>query len=244
MGSSADVWDEFLAGLAQGGFRALAFDQPGFGLSDNPTNYTASYRTAFILQFMDALGIDRACLVGHSMAGSMVVQTALEHPERVSQVITVGSGSLLPPLPDQGGGGRSREGGEDEQAPPTLEDARKLLEGNVFNKALLTPEVVERRHRMSVGKNFEASVERSKAREPQRDAVPLWQRVKEVPVPLLLLYGAQDRGDAAKRGALLKEMEPAVQVEIIENASHLVWWDAPEIFNRKVLDFLSAPVPS
>lgn len=91
---------------------------------------------------------------------------------------------------------------------------------------------------MSVGKNFEAFIKRSKARETYKDAVPLRQRLKEVPVPLLMLYGAQDRGSAAKRCALLKEKEPDLRVELIENASHLLMWDAQEVFNQKVLNFL------
>jgi 2-hydroxy-6-oxonona-2,4-dienedioate hydrolase len=36
LGSSADVWERNLAPLARHGLRALAFDQPGFGLTDNP----------------------------------------------------------------------------------------------------------------------------------------------------------------------------------------------------------------
>ena len=237
LGSSADVYERILPSFAQAGFRAIAYDQPGFGLSDRPKDYTVSYRTGFILKFMDALGLERVSLIGHSQAGGMVVRVALEHPKRVNSVVVVASGSLLPPLPDQGGragGGEGQEGGD---KPPTLEDTRKLLEGNLFNKSLITPEVLENRHRMSVGQNFESFVERSKVREPQRDTVPLWQRLKEVPVPLLLLYGAQDRGSAAKRCALLKEREPAIKIELIENASHLLMWDAKEIFNRKVIDF-------
>lgn len=238
LGSSADVYEGTLAPFAQGGYRAIAYDQPGFGLSDRPKDYTVSYRTGFILKFMDALRIERASLVGHSQAGGMVVRVALEHPQRVNSLVVVASGSLLPPLPEQGGkvgGGEGQEGGD---SPPTLEDARKLLEANLFNKSLITPEALEKRHRMSIGKNFESFVERSKVRETQKDAVPLWQRLKEVPVPLLLLYGSHDRGSAAKKCGLLKEKEPGLQIELIDNAGHLLMWDAEEIFNRKVLSFL------
>ena len=240
LGSSADVWEGTLGSLAEAGYRGLAYDQPGFGHSDNPLDYRVSYRTAFILKFMDALKIEQACLIGHSQAGGMVMRLALEHRARVSKVVVVGSGSLLPPLPEQGGKGPAREGQEGGQSSPTLEDTRKILEDNLFNKSLITPEVLEKRHRMSLGKNLEAFVERSKVRETQKDDVPLWQRLKEVPVPLLLLYGAQDRGSAGKRCALLKEREPGLRVELLEDARHLVMWDAKEIFRQKVVDFLSA----
>lgn len=238
LGSSADVWEQNLKPLASHGFRVIAFDQPGFGLSDNPQDYSVSYRRRFILKFMDALGIDRACLIGHSQAGGMVVRLALEEPGRASQVIVVATGSLLPPLPESGAG-RAREGEEGGDAPPTLEDTRRLLENNLFHKSLITPGVVKKRQRMSVGKNFAAFVARSKAREAEKEGTPLWQRLKEVSVPLLMLYGAQDRGSAAKRCALLKEKERGLKVEAIENAGHLLMWDAGKVFNQKVLELLS-----
>ncbi len=239
LGSSADVWEETLSSLAQGGFRGIAYDQPGYGHSGNPKDYRPSYREAFILKFMDALGIRQACLIGHSQAGGFVLRLALEHPDRVIKVVTVGSGSLLPRLPDQGGGGPA-EGEEGTQTSPTPEDTRKLLAGNLFNKDLITPEVLEKRHQMSLGKNFDASLERLKARESQKGQVPLSQRLKEVSAPLLMLYGAQDRGSAAKRCALLKEKEPGIRVEVIDRAAHMLMWDAKKPFCEKVVTFLSA----
>jgi pimeloyl-ACP methyl ester carboxylesterase len=238
LGSSADVWEKTLSALSRGGFRALAYDQPGFGLSDSPVDYTVSYRTGFIVKFMYALGISRASLIGHSQAGGMAARVALDHPERVSHVVTVATGSLLPPLPDQGGRGGAREGEEGGETPPTLEDTKRLLESNLFNKSLITPDVLEKRHRMSVGKNFEAFRERSQARESQKDAVPLWQRLKEIRVPLLMLYGAQDRGSAAKRCTLFKQMEPTMDLQVIENGAHLLMWDAADTFHQKILEFL------
>jgi 2-hydroxy-6-oxonona-2,4-dienedioate hydrolase len=237
LGSSADVWERTLNALSRGGFRGLAYDQPGFGLSDNPIDYTLGYRTRFILRYMDALGVGRASLIGHSQAGGMAVRIALDHPERVSHVVTVATGSLLPPLPDGGEKG-PREGEEGGETPPSLEDSKKLLEGNLFNQSLITHDVLEKRHRMSVGKNFDAFRARSHAREPQKEAVPLWQRLKDIRAPLLMLYGAQDRGSAAKRCALLKEKTPAINLEVIENGAHLLMWDAEETFHREMLDFL------
>ena len=241
LGSAASVWEQTLPAIARGGFHAIAYDQPGFGLSDNPTDYSGAYRTQFITKFMDALGIERAALVGHSQAGRMAVTVALQQPSRTSCVVVIGCGSLLPQLPGQsrsGGGGEGQEGTGSE---PTLEDARRLLENNLFDISLITPEVLEKRHQMSVGKNFTAFIERSKVREGQKQGVPAWKRLEEISVPLLLLYGRQDRGSAAKRCALLKEQAPRLQIELIDNASHLLMWDAQEKFNERLLSFLSVP---
>jgi len=80
LGSSARAFERNLLAFAAAGFRAIAYDQPGFGLTDNPTDYTASYRTQFIVKFLDAIDASLAALVGHSQAAGMAARVALQHP--------------------------------------------------------------------------------------------------------------------------------------------------------------------
>lgn len=226
LGSSADVWDATLLPLAAYGFRVIAFDQPGFGLSDNPDDYSVAYRHESILKFMDALGLDSSYVVGHSQAGNMAVSLAFEYPRRFPKVVTVGTGSLLPPLP----GGREQtgpiEGEEGTVSEPTLDDTRAQLEANLFHHSLITQEAVERRNRMSIGKNFQASLQRNRApRIGGKDSVPLWQRLGQIPVPLLLIYGRDDRGSVAERARLAKEQFPSLNLHLFDDCKHLVQWD-------------------
>jgi pimeloyl-ACP methyl ester carboxylesterase len=240
LGSSGDVFERNLAPLANRGLRALAFDQPGFGGTDNPIDYSVPYRQKFILQFIDALGLNKAGLVGHSQAGAMAVGLAFDHPDRIAKVVVLATGSLLPPLPDGGKGGAG-EGEEGGSAEPTLDDSRALLEHNLFNRSLITPEVLQKRHAMSVGKNFQAFLARGKApRGGGKDAVPIWQRLDQLPVPLLMIYGKDDRGSAAKRAALLKERFPILKIHLLDNCKHLAQWDAQAEFERLSGDFLDS----
>ncbi|TMA04571.1 MAG: alpha/beta fold hydrolase [Deltaproteobacteria bacterium] len=230
LGSSADVWERNLGPLARHGLRAIAFDQPGFGLSDNPKDYSVAYRRRFILQFMDGLGINKGSLVGHSQAGAMAVGLAFDHSDRISKVIILATGSVLPPLPEGGkqGAGEGEEGGNSE---PTLADARALLEHNLFNHSLITEEVLQKRHGMSIGKNFQAFQERSKLpRGGGKESVPIWERLHQLPVPLLMIYGKQDRGSAAQRAALLKERYPQLNMHLLDRCKHLAQWDAASEF--------------
>src|ERR1044071_2729630 len=80
LGSSADVFERNLRPLAAAGVRAIAYDQPGFGLTDNPKDYSVAYRRRFIMMFLDALGLDKAALVGHSQAGGMAIALAFDYP--------------------------------------------------------------------------------------------------------------------------------------------------------------------
>ncbi|OGQ78437.1 MAG: hypothetical protein A3F90_04820 [Deltaproteobacteria bacterium RIFCSPLOWO2_12_FULL_60_19] len=241
LGSSADVWERNLAPLASHRLRAVAFDQPGFGLTDNPKDYSVAYRRRFILQFMDTLGIRKAHLVGHSQAGGMAVGLAFDHTDRIGKVVVLATGSVLPPLPEggKGGPGEGEEGGASE---PTPAETRALLEQNLFNHSLITAEVFEKRHRMSVGKNFQAFLERAKAPRSggRKDNVPIWERLHQLPVPLLMLYGKQDRGSAAARAALLKERFPTLNLHLLDRCKHLAQWDAALEFERLTAEFLAA----
>jgi 4,5:9,10-diseco-3-hydroxy-5,9,17-trioxoandrosta-1(10),2-diene-4-oate hydrolase len=240
LGSSADVFERNLAPLAAYGLRVIAFDQPGFGLTDNPKDYSVAYRRRFIAQFMDALGIKKASLVGHSQAGNMALGLAFDQTDRVSKVVVLATGSVLPPLPQgaKSGGGEGEEGGTSE---PTLEDSRALLESNLFDRSLITPQVLQQRHRMSVGKNFQAFLERGKTpRGGGKDATPIWERLHQLPVPLLMIYGKQDRGSAGERAAALKERYPALNIHLLDGAKHLAQWDRAEEFVSLTAQFLTS----
>lgn len=241
LGSSADVFERNLQPLASAGVRVIAYDQPGFGLTDNPSDYSVAYRRRFIMMFIDALGLESAALVGHSQAGGMALGLAFEHPQRISKVMVVGSGSVLPPLPEGQKQSEAREGEEGTASEPTVEQTRALLEHNLFDHSLITPEVLEARHRMSVGKNFEAFLKRGQAARGGggKESKPVWQRLTELPCPLLLIFGKNDRGNAYERAALLKEQYPQLNLHVADRCKHLVQWDVADQFHKLAADFLS-----
>ncbi len=72
--------------------RAIAFDLRGHGDSDKPEGgYSIADFTQDLLLFLDALGLDKANLVGHSM-GSFIAQSfAALHPHRVERLVLIGS---------------------------------------------------------------------------------------------------------------------------------------------------------
>jgi pimeloyl-ACP methyl ester carboxylesterase len=97
-GANTRSWASTLPWLSEGGL-AVAFDRPAFGLTErplgrwtpdaNPYGPAAQVRTA--IGVLDALGIERAVLVGHSAGGTIALQTALAHPERVAGLVLVGA---------------------------------------------------------------------------------------------------------------------------------------------------------
>jgi pimeloyl-ACP methyl ester carboxylesterase len=188
---------------------------------------------------MDALGIESAALIGHANGGGIVVRLALSEPGRVAAVIPFANLSLVPPLPVE----QQTEAPPAQAAPvastPTLSSVRAEIEEDVYHKDLITPEVVEHKLQMSLGKNLIAEGERQKVREPWNDPVPVWERLREIQVPLMLLFGDRDRESVAQRALLLKEQQPDLDIRLVPDASHLIQWDAPEAFTADVLECLS-----
>jgi len=238
LGSSSDVWVPNLPAFAAQGFCAIAPDLPGFGLTDNPGEHTIAYRRHFVMDFMDALGLQHASVIGHSQSGRIAVELAFLLPGRVAKVVVLGTGSLLPPLP---GGGKSREEGEEgEEAEPTLEQTRMSLEANLFDHSLVTPDALAIRHRMSLGKNFQAFLARANAPREEKGAQPLWERLADLPCPLLLLYGREDRGRAAERAELARQRYPTLDLQLLDRCKHLLQWDAADRFAAIAGRFLAS----
>src|SRR3954447_11866324 len=86
LGSSADVFLRNLAPFARAGFRAIAFDLPGFGLSDVPDDHSLAFQRKAIPKFIDAMKLGNTALMAHSRSGRFAFELALEDPGRYSHV--------------------------------------------------------------------------------------------------------------------------------------------------------------
>ncbi len=235
LGSSSDVWQRHLSPLASTGLRALAYDRPGYGRTDDAPNDSAGYQQQFVLRFMDALGIDSAGLVGHSATGNYAVQLGLDHPDRVSKLMIIGTGGLMPPLEGQSLGppaGDAVYGRE-----PTREEVREVLESQLYDHSIITPEILETRYQMSLG--------HVKAGPPVAPATggaprtPLWQRLGELRMPIMLLYGKDDRGSVREREPLFRQRYPNIDLRMIDNCKHLLQLDAEAEFLAAAKEFFA-----
>lgn len=87
-------WRRSLAFLARTS-TVYALDLPGFGRSDPPDRpVTPLWFSSFLGDFMDALQLDSASLLGHSLGGSIALAFALDFPERVNRLVLIDSAGL------------------------------------------------------------------------------------------------------------------------------------------------------
>ena len=228
--------------------RAVAFDLPGFGLSDIPAKQSVPHQRNSIPKFIDAAGLGKTALIAHSRSGGFAVQLALEDPSRYSHVIILGTGSLLP-LQTEAQVGRyeavqARVDKEMAEKEPTLEDARKLLQADTFNHSLISDEDIAIRHSRMVGRNFKAHQERQNQEAPAGGAAkpskPIWERLSELKMPLLMIFGREDRAHAGERAELLKKQQPQINLHIVNGCKHMVHWDAFDDLMRLGVPFLKS----
>jgi pimeloyl-ACP methyl ester carboxylesterase len=242
LGSSADVFRRNLGPFARAGLRSVAFDLPGYGLSEIGNDLSLAYQRTLVPKFIDVLGLAKPALVAHSRSGAIAVELALAEPERYSHLVVLGTGSLLPSLPDDAEGRYAQVAQRvDRQmalGEPSLEDTSKLMQADLFHTELATPEEIALRHSRSIGKPFETFTARVQERADAAASVPLWKRMLELKLPLLLIYGRNDRAHAADRGALLKSMQPSLRLYIVDECKHMVPWDAEETLYRLAIPFI------
>ena len=96
--ASLFTYRHLVPALAQAGYRAIALDFRGHGLSDKPVDASAGFTSetlvADVLALLDALALDRADVIGHSMGGAVALQLAVRHPGRVSRLVLVNPAGL------------------------------------------------------------------------------------------------------------------------------------------------------
>jgi len=84
-GCSAFVYRDNMPALAAAGFRAIAVDLKGHGLSDKPVaagEYTVDALVEHLLDILEVLGLERPALVGHSLGGTLIYHFAMRYPQR------------------------------------------------------------------------------------------------------------------------------------------------------------------
>lgn len=241
-GPGATSWANFsqnVEPLVRAGYRVILLDCPGWGKSD-PIVCTASrsHLNAQALKgTMDALGIEKAHLIGNSMGAHSATAFTLDYPERVAKLILMGGGtggmSVFTPMPT--------EGIKRLQAlyrSPSLENLRAMMTIFVYDSSSLTDELLQQRldnilARQDHLDNFVKSSEINPRQFPDFGA-----RLASITAPTLILWGRDDRFVPMDVALRLVSHIPNAEMHLFNRCGHWVQWEYKDRFNELVLGFL------
>lgn len=235
------VWNETLVPLSEAGFRVIAPDLIGFGFSEKPEGgeYTFEMQARMICGLMDALGIERAALVGSSYGGAVAAFCALDHAERVERLVLVAAVSN-DDVPRRAWLRLAASPVVGEVLSPVLLDARRLVKRHLRrtyaaqNNFLLDEERITAHQRPLLAANTHRAIlctlRRWSAERIELEAARITQ-------PTLLVWGAQDREVPLKSGERLHELIKGSRLFVFPHCGHLPQEERPQEFAALVAEF-------
>ncbi|HJQ11939.1 MAG TPA: alpha/beta hydrolase [Gemmatimonadaceae bacterium] len=240
-GCSAYIFRDNMPALAEAGFRAIAIDLKGHGLSDKPQHareYTIDALVAHVEDLLDALELEQPIIVGHSLGGSLSYHFATRHPKRVRAL------ALLSPVGLTG--------------VPLMRLYRFLT------PAFLTP-VMRRVKPTLVVKVALRRVYGRRGRPTQRDVEEYlapsqfpeyagavrtllhtydWRSAKHRPlktlkVPAIGMWGTLDHLMPRDGMAIYVPLIPGIRLRQIRDAGHIITEETPQEVNAGLLELLT-----
>ena len=240
-------WALTIPALVQAGLRVFAPDWPGFGQSDYPdAPYSLDYYVGLLPRLMDALGIERASLVGISMGGGVALGCALRYPQRVARLVLVDSYGLQTRVPYPWLSALTvRLPWINEITWAWMARSRAMtawaLRAIFADPSHATPELVDEAwaevRRPGAGRAWRAF---------QRNEAG-WSRVRtsyldelgQVSAPVLLVHGARDTLVPLQWAQEAQRRLPNARLEVLPDCGHWAQREQPDVFNRLVAAFLT-----
>jgi pimeloyl-ACP methyl ester carboxylesterase len=228
LGGTSESWRAAATTLASG-MRVFVPDQIGFGASDKPfLDYSIVTLVDFLAEFMDAAGLEKASLVGHSMGGRVASLFALEHPERVERLVLVDGAGYKPNY--------------DPEVLRALEfnnlaEARHLLTLLYYDDGTRATDAAARRlftERMRSGSGYTLG----RLLESYRRGEGFADDLSPIGAPTLIVWGKEDEITAASTARAAQKQIKGSKLVLLERCGHIPMVEAPDELLAALKDFL------
>nr|HID58623.1 alpha/beta hydrolase [Desulfobacterales bacterium] len=201
----------------------IAIDLPGHGRSEGPGEKEIGSYRAWVQRLVKQLSLTNIILGGHSMGGAIVLDYALSNPEEIKGLVLVGTGARLRVLP--------------EILDKILRDYSQFVEMiGQYAFSPHTPQSIKDEHAEMMLKNDPRTVHGSFI---ACDRFDVMTRLSEIKISSLILCGEDDRLTPLKYAKYLEQNLGRAKMEAIPKAGHMVMFEQPEEFNRRVKAFLT-----
>jgi 3-oxoadipate enol-lactonase len=218
LAATADVWREQAERLKLA-YRVVRYDLRSHGASD-PADLpcTRSDLASDLVAVLDCIGIESAVLVGHSAGGVVAMQTALDHPGRVSGLVLVGTASEC--------NAKTADWYERTAATARQQGGVAAVEAmGLRGRTAVAPD--------GPGFAWVALAMRSLHEDP------LTSRLEEIRVPTLVLVGERDFLGVGGSVILSRSIQGS-QLEILPGRGHGIYLEDPQGFAERLVRFLAA----
>jgi pimeloyl-ACP methyl ester carboxylesterase len=231
-------WGDQVRRFAEAGFSVYAPDVPGFGKTENPSDFSIDVRIAHARTFADHFGFTRYSIWGSSMGSYMACAMALDDP-RVHKLVLMPSTILPPHLPGTPTPTAPAPGtvaAALQELAPSPESARTLLKLVLKNPAAFTGELVRDFEENWNAKNHAAHRGRLALGTPK----PLHAELPRLRNPALLLWGAEDRSTPTERAVLMQRLIQGSELHVLSPCGHWPQVDQRDRSWQIVTQFLQA----
>lgn len=228
-------------------FRCLALELPGFGVSDPTDQHPMVGAPGAVLRFLDALGLRSVDVIGNSMGGIVGAQVAIEQPERVRRLVTVGGlgRNLLSPGPGEGINLLM-----DFTDEPTKERLVAWLHSMVYDRSIVTEKMIEERWAQATEPSTLASARKMYSRTAfaagaaaaaASDRAPYWALLHRIRAKTLVTWGRDDRVSPLDMALLPMRTIPDAELHVFPNCGHWAMIEQKTAWESAVLAFLTRP---
>jgi len=210
-GGSHQLWGSTLRNLHTA--NVYAVDLPGHGRSEGTGRRSIADYASFVLQFMNALEIAQAVLVGHSMGSATALTLTLREPQRVAGLVLVGSGARLRVLP-------------------------AILEGVLSDPKSTVELICSTAYSSTVPRELVRQGQRQMLQVPPQtihddfaacNDFDVMEHLGEIRCPTLVICGTEDRLTPAKYSTFLVDRIADAELVLVEGAGHMIMTEKPEL---------------
>jgi 2-hydroxy-6-oxonona-2,4-dienedioate hydrolase len=211
-------------------FDVICPDLPGFaGSASQQAEMTVPGLSRSLVGLLDELGVEQFALLGHSLGGSVALQTALDHPQRVDKLVLYATGSTgnLPKRFESVDDTINRIQSDGIEATAKRIAATWFVEGT---RAPMYDFCVA-----AAGKPDQAAAVKAMKNLPAWDVT---DRLAELKMPVFVICGDRDRSYGLEDTLAMARCIAASQFCVIPNCAHATHLEAPEVFTDLLATFL------
>ncbi|GAB4501621.1 MAG: alpha/beta hydrolase [Anaerolineales bacterium] len=237
-------WHKMVPFLAEH-FQVITFDNRGVGQSDKPAGpYSAQMLAADVAGLLDALGIEKAIIAGHSMGGFIAQALALDFPQKVAKLILCSTNfggphhvpitaEAMAVLADVTGDPltRFKNGLAVSTAPGWAEKNPAMIEEWLQWRVANPIEFAPYQAQMAIGLGLIP------------EAASFEMKLPRLNLPTLILFGAHDKVVPPENAALLAQKIAGSKTVIFPDAGHFFPIEIAEAAARAVIEFAKQEVP-